>query len=301
MCLTPSAYAQEKVTYFYTDPRGTPLTETDGNGATTAIFDYKPYGTAVLGGGLSGPGFSGHFNDDDTALVYMQARYFDPSIGRFLSIDPAGFLPGNIFSFNRNAYTNNNPLTNIDLDGRVVTSVHSSNNVNLAADINANSATQFAFDKNDQLVATTAPINPNGSSYYSSKLVGMINASTSNVADISSTAPDANGVIVDVDRDSGGGMTVLRADGSVAITISGNANTSLKDISGGQLRDTPADILTHEIVGHGAPMTIGMDSGNAVINENEARAQIPGAGQRAPEPNHVESKAITDCGMLCTH
>ena len=46
----------------------------------------------------------------------MQARYYDPVIGRFYSNDPLGFR--GVHSFNRYAYGNNNPYKYIDPDGR---------------------------------------------------------------------------------------------------------------------------------------------------------------------------------------
>lgn len=52
----------------------------------------------------------------------MQARYYDPVIGRFYSNDPAGTMEhlgyGNIQGFNRYAYANNNPYKYVDPDGR---------------------------------------------------------------------------------------------------------------------------------------------------------------------------------------
>ena len=36
----------------------------------------------------TGIGFTGHVNDADTGLVYMQQRYYDAVAGRFLSVDP---------------------------------------------------------------------------------------------------------------------------------------------------------------------------------------------------------------------
>ncbi len=47
----------------------------------------------------------------------MQARYYDPVIGRFYSNDPIGFR--DVHSFNRYAYANNNPYKYIDPDGRL--------------------------------------------------------------------------------------------------------------------------------------------------------------------------------------
>ena len=106
------------VTYIYTDPQGTPLAEADAQGHITQQFDYRPYGTLALGTAPNGPGYTGHVNDPDTGLVYMQARYYDPENGRFLSVDPITPEPGNLFNFNRFDYANNNPAANIDSSGR---------------------------------------------------------------------------------------------------------------------------------------------------------------------------------------
>jgi RHS repeat-associated protein len=106
------------VTYIYTDPQETPLAETDAQGNITATFDYRPYGSQALGTPPKGPGYTGHVNDPDTGFVYMQARYYDPSIGRFVSVDPIGPAPGALFGFNRFKYAANNPSNVIDPDGR---------------------------------------------------------------------------------------------------------------------------------------------------------------------------------------
>ncbi|MBT2143661.1 MULTISPECIES: RHS repeat-associated core domain-containing protein [unclassified Rhodanobacter] len=110
------------VTYVYTDPQGTVLAEADANGNITARYDYTPYGTAVasMSPAPNGPGYTGHVNDPDTGLVYMQARYYDPTTGRFLSADPINPVTGNLYNFNRYGYANNNPVNNTDPDGRCV-------------------------------------------------------------------------------------------------------------------------------------------------------------------------------------
>ncbi|MEP6899277.1 MAG: RHS repeat-associated core domain-containing protein [Rhodanobacter sp.] len=110
------------VTYIYADPQGTALAEADGTGTINARFDYAPYGVAVTASGMSGapngPGYTGHVNDPESGLVYMQARYYDPAVGRFLSADPVTPSPGNLFNFNRYDYASNNPIVNVDPDGR---------------------------------------------------------------------------------------------------------------------------------------------------------------------------------------
>jgi uncharacterized protein RhaS with RHS repeats len=52
--------------------------------------------------------------------MYMQARYYDPLIGRFYSNDPIGFK--DVHSFNRYAYANNNPYKYTDPDGKAAES-----------------------------------------------------------------------------------------------------------------------------------------------------------------------------------
>ncbi len=48
----------------------------------------------------------------------MQARYYDPVIGRFYSNDPVGFT-GDVTTFNRYSYVGNNPYKYTDPDGQV--------------------------------------------------------------------------------------------------------------------------------------------------------------------------------------
>jgi len=113
------AQAQTRTVHlYYTDPQGTVLAKTDAQGSIIAQYDYTPYGNTVasLGNPPDGPGYTGHVNDTETGLVYMQARYYHP-MGRFLSPDPVGPTPGNVYSFNRYAYANNNPIVNTDPTG----------------------------------------------------------------------------------------------------------------------------------------------------------------------------------------
>jgi len=64
-------------------------------------------------------GFTGHITGTETGLTYMQARYYDPVIGRFLSPDPVGFATGGPGYFNRYAYVMNDPVNAIDPDGKM--------------------------------------------------------------------------------------------------------------------------------------------------------------------------------------
>jgi uncharacterized protein RhaS with RHS repeats len=51
----------------------------------------------------------------------MQARYYDPVIGRFYSNDPVGYISENpVMSFNRYLYVNNNPYKYTDPTGQIL-------------------------------------------------------------------------------------------------------------------------------------------------------------------------------------
>lgn len=71
-----------------------------------------------VSGTPNGPGYTGHVSDPDTGFVYMQARYYDPSVGRFLAVDPVAPYNKPMEIFNRYRYAANNPYKFIDPDGR---------------------------------------------------------------------------------------------------------------------------------------------------------------------------------------
>lgn len=78
---------------------------------------YQPYGktSQTL---WDRAGYTYHMEDRYTDLVYMHQRYYDPAIGRFLSVDPVGPLSNPINHFGRYHYANNNPYRFVDPDGR---------------------------------------------------------------------------------------------------------------------------------------------------------------------------------------
>jgi len=109
------------VTYYHNDLLGSPVVATDASGVVVWRESYRPYGERLTNAPASSTNdvwFTGRRQDVDTGLVYMGARYYDPTIGRFISTDPKGFDGANVHSFNRYAYANNNPSKYVDPDGR---------------------------------------------------------------------------------------------------------------------------------------------------------------------------------------
>jgi uncharacterized protein RhaS with RHS repeats len=85
----------------------------------------------------------------------MQARYYDPVIGRFYSNDPLGFR--DIHSFNRYAYANNNPYKYTDPDGRAAGTANEIREVVLGvAVVGPIDAYQAAFGKHNNFARNTA-------------------------------------------------------------------------------------------------------------------------------------------------
>lgn len=117
--LALSSYSQT-ITYFHNDSSGSPILATDTKGNLLWKENYKPYGDNLNNSTTSKSdnlGFVGKPYDTVTGLSYLGARYYSPTLGRFMGTDPKGFDPDNLHSFNRYAYANNNPYKYVDPDG----------------------------------------------------------------------------------------------------------------------------------------------------------------------------------------
>ena len=62
--------------------------------------------------------YCGEIYDDETGLYYLRARYYDPSVGRFISKDSVEGSITNPLSLNLYTYVENNPLGYFDYTGQ---------------------------------------------------------------------------------------------------------------------------------------------------------------------------------------
>ena len=141
---------------------GSPVAGTNSQGQITWQEHYTPFGEKWLQKAANDDqmGFTGHIADSATGLTYMQARYYDPVIGRFLSNDPVDFTGhlqrGNspAHTFNRYAYANNNPYKYTDPDGKFI-------NFAIGAVVGAvvKVAVQVAFEGKSLGSLVSCPIN----------------------------------------------------------------------------------------------------------------------------------------------
>ena len=114
------------VTYYHTDELGSPIASSNQYGNSRWSENYEPYGDRVENSQASTDDalwFTGKVEDSDTGLVYMNARYYDPEIGRFVSPDPVSFYESNPFSFNSYSYVNNNPYKYNDPSGEILNNI----------------------------------------------------------------------------------------------------------------------------------------------------------------------------------
>lgn len=109
-------------TYYYiTNLQGDVMYLVDETSETVAAYAYDPYGQITFTEGdlatVNPLRYRGYYSDDETGFYYLQSRYYDPAVCRFISGDSyactgQGFLGNNMFS-----YCNNTPVSTLDSEG----------------------------------------------------------------------------------------------------------------------------------------------------------------------------------------
>lgn len=122
----PAEASLAQFSYTHNDALGSPIAATDASGNLLWRETYRPYGERLNNPAASGNNpiwYTGKRQDAETGLVYMGSRYYDPRLGRLLSIDPIEPDENNLHSLNRYAYANNNPYKFTDPDGQAAETV----------------------------------------------------------------------------------------------------------------------------------------------------------------------------------
>ena len=108
-------YSKNETLFFHQDNLESAMALTDASGQVKESFTYDPYGNLITKPSSPSTHFlyTGRELDSETGLYYNRARYYDPSLGRFISADPKGYSAG----LNLYTYTRNNPLSFRDPEG----------------------------------------------------------------------------------------------------------------------------------------------------------------------------------------
>jgi len=94
------------LTYLHADGLGSVVAMTNAAGAVSLVRRYDAWGNLESGAATDGYAFTGREWDSETGLYYYRARYYDPTLGRFISEDPLGFIAGTNF----HEYVGSNPV-----------------------------------------------------------------------------------------------------------------------------------------------------------------------------------------------
>ena len=111
----------EKHYYYHYDGLGSVTAISDEAGNTIEKYEYSVYGDVQILAKENGETrevsiidnpyyFTGRRLDNETGLYYYRARYYSPTLGRFLQTDPIGYTAG----LNLYAYCNNAPVFLVD-------------------------------------------------------------------------------------------------------------------------------------------------------------------------------------------
>jgi RHS repeat-associated protein len=133
--------------YFYSrDHLGSIRELSDAVAAIKARYDYDPYGkrSAITEDQVADFGFTGHYEHTPSGTTFTLFRAYAPSVGRWLSEDPAGLRTGpNLY-----AYVENKTTTSIDPTGW--------------ASISVTGPTYTGFPDRDDVIANCGGLNAAG-------------------------------------------------------------------------------------------------------------------------------------------
>ena len=110
------------VYYYITNLQGDVMHIVNASGTVVASYDYDPYGKVIFATGtlanINPLRYRGYVYDWETGFYYLQSRYYDPTIGRFLNVDGYVSTGQGIIGHNMFAYCGNNPVINEDKTGQ---------------------------------------------------------------------------------------------------------------------------------------------------------------------------------------
>ncbi len=116
--------------YYHSDALGSTRVVTDDAGAPVSAYSYDAYGAvraqAGEGRGLT---YTGEQPDTETGMVFLRARTYDPTTGRFLQRDTEAGRVGDPRTLNRYGYAGGNPLRYTDPTGHIIETAWDAANV----------------------------------------------------------------------------------------------------------------------------------------------------------------------------
>ena len=113
--------------YFQKNLQGDIIAIVDKDANTVARYSYDAWGVCTINQDISGCGiaqvnpyrYRGYYYDADTKLYYLQSRYYDAKVGRFVNGDmvEVAIFKQEVLEHNLFGYCSNNAIMNVDYNG----------------------------------------------------------------------------------------------------------------------------------------------------------------------------------------
>ena len=111
--------------YIHPDHLGSTNVVTDASGTVAQLLDYYPYGATRISSNTYPTNekrqYIGQYSDTGTGLSYLNARYYNPQQGQFISQDPVFWGKQDLIdpqSFNMYSYSEDRPIVKKDPSGK---------------------------------------------------------------------------------------------------------------------------------------------------------------------------------------
>ena len=107
--MTDGSGPNRAIYYYHKDARGSVIAVTSASGLVVDDYAYSAFGVDTDGQDTTGQPYryTGRRFDEETGLYYYRARYYHSEMGRFLQVDPIGYVSHmNLYGYVRNNPTN---------------------------------------------------------------------------------------------------------------------------------------------------------------------------------------------------
>ena len=143
--------------YYITNLQGDVMRIVDASQNIVTSYDYDPYGKVISATGtlanINPLRYRGYVYDQETGFYYLQSRYYDPAIGRFLNADSYASTGQGIIGSNMLAYCSNNPINSCDTTGKLAVASYSIGTaIDFLLDVTINQLVRVTASAMNQLV-----------------------------------------------------------------------------------------------------------------------------------------------------